>query len=126
MSPGKSSAKAGAPPAGMAPPKGASSDAAFSCPSGYAAKVRVQAGVSAWRYRYHGVFENLRISDTVAAGAYHSAEIPLVFGTTTRGELAVRKILLKKRNLSLKHEACLGRVCEKSRTRVEETWMADL
>jgi carboxylesterase type B len=58
------------------------SDAAFSCPAGYTAKVRVKAGVPAWRYRYHGEFENTRIATVPGPGAYHSGEIPLVFGAT--------------------------------------------
>jgi cholinesterase len=33
------------------------------------------------RYRYHGVFPNQIL--TAKSGAYHSSEIPLIFGTST-------------------------------------------
>ena len=55
----------------------------FTCPAGTAAQFRSDAGVSAWRYRYFGVWPNLKISET--AGTYHGAEIPMVFGGSDRG-----------------------------------------
>jgi carboxylesterase type B len=76
------------------------SDAVFSCPSGYAALVRIKAGVPAWRYRYHGVYENTRISTQPNIGAYHSSEIPIVFGATELRP-GVDKDTLEEAKLSL-------------------------
>ncbi|KAF1987299.1 alpha/beta-hydrolase [Aulographum hederae CBS 113979] len=52
----------------------------FSCPSGFSAAARRMANVPAWRYRYMGVWQNTALAPDM--GAYHSAEIPLVFGAT--------------------------------------------
>jgi cholinesterase len=40
---------------------------------------RVKLGVPAWRYIFNGVYPN---SDIGSKGAYHTAEISMVFGTT--------------------------------------------
>jgi carboxylesterase type B len=50
------------------------------CGSLTAASARRAAGVKAWRYRYLGVFENTALSPST--GAFHNAEIPMIFGTT--------------------------------------------
>jgi cholinesterase len=47
-------------------------------PNGVALARRAQ-GVSAWRYLYAGEWPN---QDIGIPGAYHTAEIPLIFGTT--------------------------------------------
>ncbi|KAF2396044.1 alpha/beta-hydrolase [Trichodelitschia bisporula] len=65
-------------PAGL--PEAVANDAAFSCPAAQAAGYRRSAGVRSWRYRYMGEWENTSIGPGM--GAYHSSEIPLVFGTT--------------------------------------------
>lgn len=52
---------------------------------GYVCSAKIQAqrrkdkGVKAWRYRWMGVFPNQNIADD--AGAWHTSEIPHVFGT---------------------------------------------
>ena len=49
------------------------------CGSSGAALARRAQGISAWRYLYAGEWPN---QDIGYPGAYHLAEIPLVFGTT--------------------------------------------
>lgn len=51
----------------------------FTCPAGIRANASVTSGNPTWRYRYFGVFPNTAISSE--AGAYHAAEIPLLFDT---------------------------------------------
>ncbi|PBP27860.1 carboxylesterase [Diplocarpon rosae] len=51
----------------------------FTCPTGIRANLSVAAGNPTWRYRYFGVFPNLAISDD--AGAWHTAEVPMLFNT---------------------------------------------
>jgi cholinesterase len=52
---------------------------AFSCPAGDAASYRQNIEVPVWRYRYYGSFPNSRIYGD--SDAYHSSEIPTLFGT---------------------------------------------
>ena len=60
---------------------------AFTCPSSYTTKYRVQHGVPTWRYRYFGDWDNLRLYNGTAglgprgSGAYHGSELEMVFGT---------------------------------------------
>ena len=49
------------------------------CAAVAAAAGRRKNGVPAWRYLYKGVYPNTDIGST---GAYHTAEISMVFGTT--------------------------------------------
>ncbi|KAL3471520.1 carboxylesterase family protein [Aspergillus californicus] len=51
----------------------------FTCPAGIAAEARRDANIPSWRYVYHGNWTNL--SPVPWLGAYHSSELPLVFGT---------------------------------------------
>ncbi|ORY60870.1 Alpha/Beta hydrolase protein [Pseudomassariella vexata] len=51
----------------------------FFCPGWKAATNRLAAGVSVYRYQYSGNFTN--VSPKGWMGAWHSAELPLVFGT---------------------------------------------
>ncbi|KAL4733645.1 Alpha/Beta hydrolase protein [Aspergillus similis] len=51
----------------------------FSCPAYQAVKTRLQQHIPTWRYVYHGNFTNL--SPRPWLGAYHSAELPILFGT---------------------------------------------
>lgn len=53
--------------------------AGFTCIAGARANFSVAAGNPTWRYRFHGVFPNTNISSE--GGAYHGAELTLVFGT---------------------------------------------
>jgi carboxylesterase type B len=55
-------------------------DYAFNCPAAETAASRINNSVKAWRYRYMGVWPNTALAPDI--GAYHSSEIPLVFGTT--------------------------------------------
>ena len=54
--------------------------ASFTCPASKRANVSLAASNPTWRYRYHGVFPNVDISSQ--GGAYHGAELQLLFGTT--------------------------------------------
>lgn len=54
--------------------------AAFTCPAGQRANASRIATNPTWRYRYFGVFPNIEVSPQ--AGAYHGAELQLIFGTT--------------------------------------------
>ncbi|KAL4931788.1 Alpha/Beta hydrolase protein [Aspergillus undulatus] len=51
----------------------------FSCPLSDALGLRIQQDIPTWRYVYHGNFPNL--SPTTWIGAYHTSEIPMIFGT---------------------------------------------
>ncbi|KAJ0418584.1 Alpha/Beta hydrolase protein [Aspergillus carlsbadensis] len=53
--------------------------AMFTCPAGIAAEQRTSLDIPVWRYLYHGNWTN--ISPAPFMGAYHSSEIPMVFGT---------------------------------------------
>jgi carboxylesterase type B len=55
-------------------------DSMMGCGSAGATNVRIKAGVPAWRYRYMGIWNNTSLGP--GTGAYHSGEIPVVFGTT--------------------------------------------
>ncbi|KAJ6082854.1 hypothetical protein N7467_006989 [Penicillium canescens] len=52
---------------------------AFNCPLQETVKMRLDRNVPTWRYLYRGNFTSL--SPTTWLGAYHTAEIPIVFGT---------------------------------------------
>jgi len=56
--------------------------ATFTCPSGDAAAARARYGVPTYRYRYFGEFPNLRLTITPPSGAWHGAEIPVIWQTT--------------------------------------------
>jgi cholinesterase len=51
----------------------------FTCPAGIRANASVAADVPTWRYRYMGVWDNTALSPQ--SGAYHTAEIPILFDT---------------------------------------------
>lgn len=52
----------------------------FSCPGADAARYRVSNRVKAWRYLYVGDWPNLNLSSD--RGAFHSAEVSMIFGNT--------------------------------------------
>lgn len=52
---------------------------AFTCATAIEAAARVAKGVTVYRYRYFGDFDNLRLYP--GSGAYHGAELNMVFGT---------------------------------------------
>jgi carboxylesterase type B len=60
---------------------------AFTCPTAYTTRYRVQHGVPTWRYRYHGDWDNLRLYNNTAglgpdgSGAYHGSDLNMLFGT---------------------------------------------
>ncbi|KAH8588440.1 Alpha/Beta hydrolase protein [Bisporella sp. PMI_857] len=54
--------------------------ASYTCPVGQRADAGIAANNPTWRYRYFGVFPNTNISSQ--GGAYHGAELQLIFGTT--------------------------------------------
>jgi cholinesterase len=58
-------------------------DANSGCGASVAAQARLRHGVPAWVYRFDGVYDNQRISPIPGlAGAYHSSDVPMTFGTT--------------------------------------------
>ena len=54
--------------------------AGFTCPAGIRANASIAANNPTWRYRYFGVFPDINISSE--GGAYHGAELQLLFETT--------------------------------------------
>jgi carboxylesterase type B len=52
------------------------------CGASTAAEVRLKHNIPSWVYRFDGVYENQRISPQPVAGAYHSSDVPMTFGTT--------------------------------------------
>jgi acetylcholinesterase len=52
----------------------------FLCPADYTTKLRYQAEAKTYRYLYAGNFSN--VSPKFWEGAYHSSELPLIFGTS--------------------------------------------
>ena len=53
----------------------------FTCPASNAALARFVHGVPTWRYRYFGDFPNLRLTLQPDSGAWHGAEIDMVWQT---------------------------------------------
>jgi cholinesterase len=60
--------------------------AVFTCPVMNAADVRAENKVPVWRYRYFGDWPNTDIDGRT--GAYHTAEIPMIFGTSAHSTTA--------------------------------------
>lgn len=54
----------------------------FVCPAAYAAANRVAARVPVWRYWYAGAFPNLYLPTANASQAWHTGDIPTLFGTS--------------------------------------------
>ncbi|KAJ5281301.1 carboxylesterase type B [Penicillium angulare] len=52
----------------------------FQCPVPYSTAYRESLGLTTYRYQYRGNFSN--ISPESGLGAYHTAELPLIFGTS--------------------------------------------
>jgi cholinesterase len=61
---------------------GVGSDIVFNCPVAEAAALRAKNGVKSWRYRFMGEYNNTALVPQM--GAYHSADVPLVFGSAER------------------------------------------
>jgi carboxylesterase type B len=55
-------------------------DMKLECISGPTAAGRMKKGVPTWRYLFKGIYPN---TDIGSKGAYHTAEISMVFGTTS-------------------------------------------
>jgi cholinesterase len=110
-------------------------DSMMSCGSATAASVRTKNNVPAWRYRYHGDWDNTSLGP--GTGAYHSSDVPAVFGTTelrsgnvkdTPEEAMVIKGKILLRNDSMpcntilttrcRDDACLGYICKGSYERI--------
>ncbi|KAJ5918838.1 hypothetical protein N7454_009982 [Penicillium verhagenii] len=53
----------------------------FECPVPYSTALRQSLGLTTYRYQYRGNFTN--ISPESGLGAYHTAELPLIFGTSS-------------------------------------------
>ncbi|KAJ4301918.1 hypothetical protein N0V90_004014 [Kalmusia sp. IMI 367209] len=67
----------------------------FSCPAAVSSNFRAGFGLPVYRYRYFGEFPNLNPLPWL--GAYHAAEIPVVFGTSSlSGEDTEREKELSK------------------------------
>lgn len=63
---------------------GANTLGVFQCPAANAARARADAGVPVWRYLYAGEWPNQQLGACCPGikGAWHGAEIALVFGST--------------------------------------------
>lgn len=57
----------------------------FFCPAAARANVSVSHSVPIWRYRYFGDFPNMDLSTTIETGAYHGAEVNILFDTVPQG-----------------------------------------
>lgn len=53
----------------------------FVCPVAARANASVKLGAPIWRYRYFGAFPNTILTDDPPSGAYHTCELPVLFGT---------------------------------------------
>jgi cholinesterase len=53
----------------------------LTCPAALRANISVENGVPTWRYRWFGSFPDLRLTTIPDSGAYHTSELPLIFGT---------------------------------------------
>jgi len=74
-------------------------DLLFTCPTqNLAATIAAAGRQPVWRYRYNGVFPD--VSTFANAGAYHTSEIPEVWGTyplaTSFGKVTANQIALSK------------------------------
>ncbi|KAH6713612.1 carboxylesterase [Leptodontidium sp. MPI-SDFR-AT-0119] len=56
----------------------------YTCPTGQRANASILANNPTWRYRFHAIFPNINISSE--GGAYHGAELTLLFGTESQLE----------------------------------------
>jgi cholinesterase len=54
----------------------------FQCPAGRAAAWRWENFTPVWRYIYMGDFPNLELTKKPPSGAWHGAEIPMIWSTT--------------------------------------------
>lgn len=54
----------------------------FTCPASFAAKYRAAEGVPTWRYFYSGMYPNLLIPTVNISQAWHTSDIPTLFGTS--------------------------------------------
>ncbi|KAJ4244041.1 hypothetical protein NW762_014654 [Fusarium torreyae] len=60
------------------PPYQVKPDSTFGCPAYYETSLRTKAGATTYRYEYSANFTNIMPK---GLGAFHSAELPLIFGT---------------------------------------------
>lgn len=54
----------------------------FTCPSRDLAGAYASQDIPVWRYLYSGMFDNLLLPSNNITQAYHTSEVPIVFGTT--------------------------------------------
>ncbi|KAI5368281.1 putative carboxylesterase, type B, carboxylesterase type B, carboxylesterase type B, active [Septoria linicola] len=67
----------------------------FQCTAGLWANASAAAGIPTWQYYYNASFSNTQpVPGIQALGAYHSSEIPLVFGTYPRVNVTVQEYAL--------------------------------
>lgn len=57
----------------------------FFCPVAARASVSTRYDVPTWRYRYFGDWPDMRLSETIPTGAYHGAEVDVLFDTVPHG-----------------------------------------
>ncbi|GFG27266.1 acetylcholinesterase [Aspergillus udagawae] len=65
----------------------AATQTTFNCPVQHSALLKIEQGIPTWRYLYHGNWSNL--SPVPWLGAYHSGEVPIVFGTYNMSPLGI-------------------------------------
>lgn len=54
----------------------------FTCPASQVASARSSLGVPTWRYYYGGMYPNMLIPTVNISQAWHTSDIPVLFGTT--------------------------------------------
>lgn len=58
------------------------------CPTAERSQASVQIGAPIWRYRYFGAFPNTILTENPPSGAYHTCELPILFGTVPQTVVA--------------------------------------
>lgn len=59
----------------------------FTCPAATSARYRADQNVSTWRYYYSGMYPNILLPTVNLSQAYHTAELPVLFGTSQEASL---------------------------------------
>ncbi|KAI1863818.1 uncharacterized protein JN550_009316 [Neoarthrinium moseri] len=60
----------------------------WQCPTAQRTAYSVNNGVPTWRYRWFGAFPNTILSNDPPSGAYHTSELPILFGTVLQTVVA--------------------------------------
>ncbi|MCJ1317754.1 hypothetical protein MMC15_003081 [Xylographa vitiligo] len=69
-------------------------DSTFLCPASAIVNLAATSGYAVWRYYFNATFPNTQLFPD--AGAYHSSEIPLVFGTYPTAGATAQEVALSR------------------------------